>query len=165
MKYANRYVNHPKTAGAKQRQRLILGAAVVVVALVVVAGVLLLGSRPAPFSPLVKGAPGLQIEQTQFDYGTVHFGEAVHTVFHIRNVGDKALEILNQPQVQVVKGCCPPQAQLTARTLWPGEEATLTLHFTMHDGMGGDHEFRIPIQTNDPAQPEKDLIVTSNWIA
>ena len=35
----------------------------------------------------------------------------------------------------------------------------------MHEGMGGDHEFRIPLETNDPAQPEQDLIVTSNWIA
>jgi hypothetical protein len=34
----------------------------------------------------------------------------------------------------------------------------------MHAGMGGYHDFRIPLITNDPNQPEQELIVLSNWI-
>ncbi len=165
MKYAEKFYNHPRPAAAKRRRRfLIVATALTVLAAVSIAAVLV-ASQPKPFVPQVTGAPSLQIEQTRYDYGDVRFGQPVHTVFRIRNVGDRALQILNQPQVQVVRGCCPPQAQLTARTLWPGQEATLTLNFSMHEGMGGDHEFRIALETNDPTQPEKDLIVTSNWIA
>jgi hypothetical protein len=29
--------------------------------------------------------------------------------------------------------------------------------------MGGYHEFWVPLRTNDPANPERWLIVRSNW--
>ena len=165
MKYANKYYAHIQPDASKQRRRFLIGAGTLTAVVVVIIVAVLVTTQPKPFAPQVKGAPSLQIEQSRYDYGDVHFGQAVHTVFQLRNVGDKPLEILNQPTVQVVKGCCPPQAQITARTLWPGDEATITLHFSMHEGMGGDHEFHIPLETNDPTQPEQTLIVTSNWIA
>lgn len=34
----------------------------------------------------------------------------------------------------------------------------------MHPGMEGPHDFRVALQTNDPAQPNKDLTVRSNWV-
>lgn len=34
----------------------------------------------------------------------------------------------------------------------------------MHAGMGGYHEFWVPLRTNDPAAPEQRLVVRSNWI-
>jgi hypothetical protein len=34
----------------------------------------------------------------------------------------------------------------------------------MHEGMGGPHLFEIPLRTNDPAAPERRLIVRSNWV-
>jgi len=48
-------------------------------------------------------------------------------------------------------------------TLQPGDEATVTLRFTMHEGMGGQHEFRVHVLTNDPTQPEILLTVRSTW--
>jgi hypothetical protein len=33
----------------------------------------------------------------------------------------------------------------------------------MHPGMGGPHRFDIHLRTNDPAQPEKVLVVKSIW--
>lgn len=33
----------------------------------------------------------------------------------------------------------------------------------MPAGMGGYHEFWVPVRTNDPAQPEQRLIVRSDW--
>ncbi len=34
----------------------------------------------------------------------------------------------------------------------------------MHGDMGGLHNFRIHLPTNDPAQPDRTLTVLSNWV-
>jgi hypothetical protein len=34
----------------------------------------------------------------------------------------------------------------------------------MGDNMGGPHDFRVHLKTNDPQEPEKNLEVLSNWI-
>ena len=46
----------------------------------------------------------------------------------------------------------------------PGESTTLAMTFTMHSGMEGMHDFRLRLETNDPALPEKELVVLSNWL-
>lgn len=46
----------------------------------------------------------------------------------------------------------------------PGETTRLTLEFMMHGEMGGRHDFRVHLLTNDPAQPEMTLRVVSNWV-
>lgn len=33
----------------------------------------------------------------------------------------------------------------------------------MHPGMGGPHEFHVPVATNDPTAPERVLVVRSAW--
>ena len=33
----------------------------------------------------------------------------------------------------------------------------------MHEGMEGPHDFRVKIKTNDPANPEMELAVLSDW--
>lgn len=33
----------------------------------------------------------------------------------------------------------------------------------MHEGMGGPHTFKVTLKTNDPVEPNKELIVKSNW--
>jgi hypothetical protein len=48
--------------------------------------------------------------------------------------------------------------------LKPGESTTLSMTFTMHSGMEGMHDFRVKIQSNDPEQPAKELVVLSNWV-
>lgn len=49
-------------------------------------------------------------------------------------------------------------------TIPPGGTATITCQFTMHEGMEGPHDFRIRLITNDPAQPERELAILSNWV-
>lgn len=46
----------------------------------------------------------------------------------------------------------------------PGRTATINLQFTMHEGMDGQHDFRMQLKTNDPANPTTELGVRSNWI-
>ena len=49
-------------------------------------------------------------------------------------------------------------------TLNAGQKATITLQFMMHAGMDGQHDFRMQLETNDPARPATELGVRSNWI-
>jgi len=48
-------------------------------------------------------------------------------------------------------------------TIKPGESTTLSMAFTMHAGMGGPHEFVVPLRTNDPEARNRSLIVRSFW--
>ncbi|MBI3362582.1 MAG: hypothetical protein HY023_15890 [Chloroflexi bacterium] len=48
--------------------------------------------------------------------------------------------------------------------LEPGERTTLSMQFMMHGDMGGPHDFRVHLPTNDPAEPDKTLTVLSNWV-
>jgi hypothetical protein len=48
--------------------------------------------------------------------------------------------------------------------LKPGESTTLSMQFSMHEGMDGPHDFRVRLLTNDPDQPEKELVVLSDWV-
>ena len=48
--------------------------------------------------------------------------------------------------------------------LKPGEMTTLSMKFMMHGDMGGLHDFRVHLVTNDPQSPEAELQVLSNWV-
>ncbi|MBI3160836.1 MAG: hypothetical protein HYZ26_14650 [Chloroflexi bacterium] len=49
--------------------------------------------------------------------------------------------------------------------LQPGESTFITsTEFMMHEGMDGFHEFRVLLKTNDPANPEIDIRVLSDWV-
>lgn len=112
-----------------------------------------------------SGTPQLQIDETTLDFGDVRYGSPVRAVFTVQNNGDAPLRILEQPIVEVVQGCCPPPVILTTALINPGETGTVAFQFSMHEGMGGQHEFLVRLRTNDPAQPETQLRVFSNWIA
>lgn len=58
------------------------------------------GNTPQPVS-----GPRLSVAQDVFDYGDVKVNQPVEAVFRVKNVGDKPLQILEQPQVEVVEGC------------------------------------------------------------
>lgn len=46
----------------------------------------------------------------------------------------------------------------------PGATTTLSMQFMMHGDMGGYHDFRVQVLTNDPENPQTELQVTSNWV-
>ena len=48
--------------------------------------------------------------------------------------------------------------------LRPGETTTLSMQFMMHGDMGGRHDFRVRLATNDPENQQSELQVLSNWI-
>jgi hypothetical protein len=159
-----RQPNH-KTPAAP-RPKWLFPAALVGVG-VVVAGIvfaLIQFSQREPYIPEVTGRPSAAIDQTVFDYGDVVNNSWVETTFHVKNVGDQSLIILGEPLVEVVEGCCPPRTSLSQRILAPGEEATVSMRFSMHAGMDGPHEFRVRVVTTDPENPEQQVVVRSNWL-
>lgn len=131
----------------------------------VVAIFLLVRRDPGPaYLPEITDRPALQVSQTHFDYGDVHYNVPVTTSFQVKNIGDDTLFFLGEPQIQVVEGCCPPRVAISDRDMNPGEEATVSFTFSMHEGMDGPHHFVLHVRTNDPITNDQLVHVYSNWI-
>ena len=63
------------------------------------------GNTDPNFKAEVSGAPRVAVAQDTVDHGNVKLGTTVESDYKIRNVGDKDLVILGEPQVEVVEGC------------------------------------------------------------
>ena len=159
---ASRLTQRNELRGRDRRRRaqLLLGLAA---ALLLTALVISFWPRTA-YVAEVAGRPNMVVDQTVLDFGTQHWDTSVTAVFRVRNTGDQPLMLLNQPQVRVVDGCCPPDVEVSSRSVRPGGEITLAMTFMMHEGMDGPHDFRVLLQTNDPAHPEQELTILSNWV-
>ena len=46
----------------------------------------------------------------------------------------------------------------------PGQQTTISMRFMMHGEMGGLHDFRLHLLTNDPVRPDYTVSVLSNWV-
>jgi hypothetical protein len=149
---------------SQPRPRWLIPAAGIGLVLLVAGSALFLLSRAQPFVPEVTGRASGVVDQTSFNYGDVKLGTTIETVVKVKNVGDESLHILNDPYVEVLEGCCPPTPTLSTRTIRPGEEATVSIQFMMHEGMGGQHEFLTHIMTDDPVEPDKQVRILSNWV-
>lgn len=151
---------HPKRTILSRPFLIIVGVIVVVgIGLAVITS-----QNSAPYVPEVTGAPHAEVSTTLIDHGDLQMEEFAESIFRIRNTGDQPLRILEEPRVELVQGCCPPRAIVSHMTLQPGEETTISLRFTMHEMMGGPHEFRVHVPTNDPTQAVILLTILSNWI-
>lgn len=164
-------MGHKKRSSRKSvqlttKQLVRYGAAVIVVLILFGAAALFLTPQQTPYVPEVLGGPRIAIAQDVVDFGDVPVNKPVQAVFHIRNIGDQTLRFYdNEPPLEVVEGCCPPRTVLSSTALQPGQEATVTVQFTMHPGMDGPHDFRIYLRSNDPQEPEAELQILSNWVS
>lgn len=155
-----------KSKMVKARPSWQLPLIAIVLAVVVIGAVFVLSRSNQPTVAIdVTGKPNLVVDKPVVDFGDVHFGSPVTAVFKVSNSGDQPLQILQQPRLEVLQGCCPPDAIASKSMLNPGESGTITVRFTMHEGMGGQHEFLVHLLTNDPAQSEAQFRIFSNWIA
>lgn len=48
--------------------------------------------------------------------------------------------------------------------LKPGQTTTLTVPMYMHGDMGGKHDFRVKLASNDPANAQLELQILSDWV-
>ncbi len=111
------------------------------------------------------GTPSLSVDQQQIDWGTLRDGTRKVIRLTVTNTGTGTLRFKEEPYVQVVEGCCPPDMTTSSMVLKPGESATVTsVEFFMHPGMDGKHNYAVHLITNDPAQPDKVVNVLSNWV-
>lgn len=51
-----------------------------------------------------SGGPRLAVDQREFDYGSVAYGENVAASYELRNVGDAPV-VIGQPRVLTLEGC------------------------------------------------------------
>lgn len=165
MKKQNKPSPAKSSAAAARRPKWLFPAAVVALVVVVVGIVAVVtANQPEPYVPEVVDRPAVRVSQDRFDYGTVHYSQVVNTSFQVKNVGDETLYVLGEPQVEVVEGCCPPRTAITSKVLHPGDEATVSFSFQMHEGMDGPHDFRVHVLTSDPVEPVKTVQVLSDWV-
>jgi hypothetical protein len=103
-----------KTAPPTQRNAMPFRLAAPIVAggalLVIIIGVVLLanlgrGSSGSGSPAQVTGLPKLVVDRQQIDFGKVPLDIPVKAAFKLSNVGDRPLQILNQPIVEVKQGC------------------------------------------------------------
>lgn len=80
---------------------------VAVIALVVIVGAVLLLSRgnQSTVTADVTGKPNLVVDKTEIDFGDVRFEKPVTAVFTLINTGDKPLQILQEPRLELLQGC------------------------------------------------------------
>ena len=83
-----------------------LGIAAAVV--LVIAGLVLVwnGSNTAPGTePDLAGAPRLAVDKTEVDEGDVKIETPIQSAFTLKNVGGQPLQIIGEPQVELIEGC------------------------------------------------------------
>lgn len=134
---------------------------------IVAIGGLAFGVSRTPISVMVarphEGAPRLVVDKDVVDFGAVPYRKMIEAKFEITNGGKAVLEFTQAPYIEVVKGCCPPSPALGKKFLKPSERTSLSIAFMMYQGMGGPHDFRVHLQTNDPTTPDKTVQILSDW--
>jgi hypothetical protein len=163
-KQTPKYVQKEDDPGNIQRGFLIItGVAVGIFLLISIfwAG----NTIPSDFVPQVEDAPGIAVvSEPVIEHGDLLVNGFITSSFEIQNVGDETLVVLT-PWVQVHEGCCPPQAAISKQRLRPGEITIVSMRYTMHPGMDGQHDLRIHLLSNDPENPEIELTALSNWVS
>lgn len=136
-------------------------------ALVALGGLLIIGAIfvfPKGGSADNGGTPVITVEEPNIDMGYIKLGEYRSINIKITNTGDGTLRFKEQPYIEVLEGCCPPQLSIGKMALQPGESTYVqSPEFMMHEGMDGKHDFGIHLKTNDPENPDFLVHVRSDW--
>jgi uncharacterized cupredoxin-like copper-binding protein len=103
-------------------------------------------------------APQLYFSETQHDFGTVKEGQVVDYTFKFKNTGKGVLEVKN-----VSTSCVCTVALISSKILEPGKEGTLRVELDTKNREGKLNR-NITIQSNDPQEPNKALIIFANVI-
>ncbi len=74
-------------------------------ALVLGAGVLILLLAGQSVGGSLATGPQILVDRTEIDFGQIPVNQRVKADFTLTNGGGQALQIVGQPQVDVVKGC------------------------------------------------------------
>ncbi len=131
-------------------------------AVIVGAGFSLRGTASGADVP--GGKPAASVDQKLIDYGHLKDFTVKTISIKLTNTGNSTLRFTENPYIEVVQGCCPPDLTAGKMALKPGQSTTITsTDFMMHPGMDGKHDFAVHIKTNDPSQPDLVVHVLSDW--
>lgn len=98
-------------------------------------------------------APKLYFAETQHDFGSVISGKVVDYTFKFKNTGKSTLEIKD---IKTSCGCTA--AVVSSKKLESGQEGTLRVELDTKNREGKMNR-NITIQSNDPEEPNKVLII------
>src|SRR6266498_967796 len=150
-----------KKTKKKQQQKSFPWAIVALGAVLLIAAVFVFANAGRADS---GGTPSIAVEEPNLDLGYVKLGEYRSLNIKVTNTGDGTLRFKEQPYIEVLEGCCPPQLTIGTMALKPGESTYLqTPEFMMHEGMDGKHDFAIHLKTNDPKSSDYLVHVLSDW--
>ena len=103
-------------------------------------------------------APLLYLPESMHDFGTVKEGDVVDYTFKFINNGKGLLEVSN-----VSTSCGCTVASISNKKLEPGKDGTLRVELDTK-GKQGKITRNVTIQSNDPTEPNKILIIAANII-
>jgi hypothetical protein len=103
-------------------------------------------------------AAELYFTETQHDFGVVKEGQVVDYTFKYKNTGKGVLEVNN-----VSTSCGCTVALMSSKKLEPGQEGTLRVELDTKNHVGKMNR-NITIQSNDPKEPNKLLLIFANII-
>lgn len=98
-------------------------------------------------------APRLQLEKSNYDFGTINEGEIVKTDFVFTNTGKSPLNIR---ETQANCGCTVSNPE--KETLAPGESSKITVTFNSK-GRRGRQQKMVTIFSNDPKAPTQRITI------
>jgi hypothetical protein len=150
-----------KKAKRKSRQKNFPWALVALGGLLIIGAIFVFSNGGSADS---GGTPVIAVEEQNIDLGYIKLGEYRSLNIKVTNTGDGTLRFKEQPYIEVLEGCCPPQLTVGSMSLKPGESTYLkTPDFMMHEGMDGKHDFAIHLKTNDPENSDFLVHVLSDW--
>ncbi len=105
MSKKSRYISSkPASARRLPWLSLISGGAVLLIIIGMVIWWTSFRAGPA-VAPQAGGEPRLAVDRTTIDDGYVKFETPIRAAFKLSNTGSQPLQILDEPQVQLVEGC------------------------------------------------------------
>ena len=105
-----------------------------------------------------RGQPDIAVETTRHDFGAVQQGEVATTEIVVRNMGQGDLRIET-----VATSCGCTSAQVEPKTIQPGGEGRLVIHYDsgVHPD-SGPIQRHIYISSNDPKEQEVEVIINAD---
>jgi hypothetical protein len=102
--------------------------------------------------------PQLVFTETQHDFGKVKEGQTVDYTFKFKNSGKGILDVTN-----ISTSCGCTVALISSKKLEPGQEGTLRVELDTKNREGKLNR-NITIQSNDPTEPNKALLIFAEII-
>lgn len=113
------------------------------------------------FENQTEAYPKIEITPEYFDFGEVNYGQVLEYTFKVKNAGSEILEIK-----RVATSCACTSAKISEEKISPNQEAGLIVSYDTGAMSGphgkGEQERIIYIKSNDPVNPQVEVMIYSN---